>query len=77
MTCRFKKALFPLLFFVASTSYAGHAGEVEGLSIMPHELLIGLLSLAGLLLITIAALAWVVWHLRKVDRRLRILEGRR
>lgn len=77
MTCLIKPGLFALLLLIASTSYAGHAGEIETLSVMPHELLAGLLILAGLLLITIAALAWVVWHLGKLDRRLRALEERR
>ena len=78
MTCRFKSGLFALLLsLVASISYAGHAGEMESLSVLPHELLAGLVGLAGLLLITIAALAWVVWRLRKLDQRLRALEGGR
>jgi hypothetical protein len=77
MTCRFKSGLFVLLLIVASASYAGHAGEMESPSVMPHELMAGLVGLAGLLLITIAALVWIVWRLRKLDQRLRALEGGR
>ena len=66
-----------LLAFLASIAFAGHAGEMDGPGLMPHELMTGLVGLAGILLITIVGLTWVVWRLRGLDRRLRNLEGQR
>ena len=78
MTCRFNN-LTILLSFGALTSpaFAGHAGEMDNPGLMPHELLAGLVGLAGMLLLTILVLTWVVWRLRGLERRLRELEGER
>ena len=56
---------------------AGHAGEMDTPGVMPHVLVAGLVGLAAILLFTILSLAWVVWRLRGLDRRLRELEESR
>jgi hypothetical protein len=78
MTCRFSS--LPILLSsgaLTSPAFAGHAGEMDSPGLMPHELLAGLVGLAGMLLLTILALTWVVWRLRGLERRLRELEGER
>jgi len=45
--------------------------------LMPHELVASLVGLAAVLLFTVLSLAWVVWRLRRLDRRLRDLEESR
>jgi len=77
-TCRFNglQLAVPLLLS-ASPVFAGHAGEVESQSLLPHELLIGLVGLAGLVLFALLALAWVIRRVRGLDRRLQDLEGGR
>ena len=92
MTCRFESLRTPgracliltpfrlmavPMLFVARLAYAGHAGEMESPALFPHELLVGLVGLAVILLFTVLALTWVVWRLRGLDRRLRDLEGDR
>jgi len=75
MTCRFNS--LPLLLAsgaLPSPAFAGHAGQMDSPGFMSHELLAGLIGLAGMLLLTILALAWVVWRLRGLERRLRGLE---
>ena len=75
MRCRFRP--FPTavaLLFMGAPGHAGHAGEMDSPGLMPHELLAGLVGLAGMLLLTILALTWVVWRLRGLERRLRELE---
>ncbi len=74
MTCRFDSFV---ILFMASPVFAGHAGEMEGPGVMPHELMVSLVWLAAILLVTILALAWVSWRLRRLDRRLRELEENR
>lgn len=78
-TCRFKllllaAAVFPL---TAPPTHAGHAGEMDGPGLMPHELLIGLIGLAGVVLLALFVLAWVLWRVRGIERRVRNLEGER
>ncbi len=75
MTCRFSSPMILIsLGALTSPAFAGHAGEMDSPGLMPHELLAGLVGLAGILLLTILALAWVVWRLRGLERRLRGLE---
>ena len=62
---------------LSSIAFAGHAGETGAPGLMPHELVVSLLGLAAILLFTILSLAWVVWRLRGLDRRLRELEESR
>ena len=62
---------------LASPAFAGHAGEMDAPGVMPHELMAGLVGLAAILLLAILTLAWVVWRLRGLDRRLRELEETR
>lgn len=75
MRCRFR-SLTILISSGALTSpvLAGHAGEMDSPGLMPHELLAGLVGLAGMLLLTIFALTWVIRRLRGLERRLRELE---
>jgi len=63
--------------YISFTAFAGHAGELDGSGVMPHELLAGLVVLAGMLLLAILVLAWVVWRLSRLDQRLRALEEKR
>ena len=75
MTCRFSSlAILISSGAFISPAFAGHAGEMDSPGLMPHELLAGLVGLAGMLLLTILALTWVVWRLRGLERRLRELE---
>ena len=66
-----------MLLLAATRAYAGHAGEMDNPGLMPHELVTGLVGLAAILLLAILALAWVIWRLRGLDRRLRELEESR
>ena len=75
--CRIRGLLVPLLLLATTRAYAGHAGEMGAPGLMPHELLASLVGLAAILLFTILSLAWVVWRLRGLDRRLRELEESR
>lgn len=71
-TCR--TSGLAIIFSVwASPALAGHAGESGG-GLLPHELWLGLVVLAGLLLCALMALGWVIARLRRLDRRLRDLE---
>jgi hypothetical protein len=75
MTCRFNSLTILIASgALPSPAFAGHAGEMDSPGLMPHELLAGLVGLAGMLLLTILALTWVVWRLRGLERRLRGLE---
>ncbi len=76
-TCRIRGLLVALLLLATTRAYAGHAGEMGAPGLMPHELVASLLGLAAILLFTILSLAWVVWRLRGLDRRLRELEESR
>ena len=66
-----------LVHYLSSLAFAGHAGEMENPGapvVLPFEMWLGVMGIALLLLI---AIAWVVgnaFRLRKIDRRLRILE---
>jgi len=68
-----------LVHHLTSLAFAGHAGEMENPGtpvVLPFEMWLGVMGIALLLLI---AIAWVVGNalrLRKIDRRLRILEGK-
>ncbi len=77
MTCRSKWQLAGLLLLAPGNAYAGHAGELDTPGVMPHELVAGLVGLAAILLLAVLALAWVIWRLRGLDRRLRELEENR
>ena len=77
-TCRINRLLPALpVPFTASPAWAGHAGETGGPGLMPHELLIGLIGLAGVVLLALFILAWVLWRVRGIERRMRDLEGGR
>ncbi len=76
-TCRIRGLLVALLLLATTRAYAGHAGEMGAPGLMPHELVASLLGLAAILLFTILSLAWVVWRLRGLERRLRELEESR
>jgi len=76
-TCRIRGLLVALLLLATTRAYAVHAGEMGAPGLMPHELVASLLGLAAILLFTILSLAWVVWRLRGLDRRLRELEESR
>ena len=76
-TCRIRGLLVALLLLATTRAYAGHAGEMGAPGLMPHELVASLLGLAVILLFTILSLAWVVWRLRGLERRLRELEESR
>ena len=75
--CPIRRLLVALLLLATTRAYAGHAGEMGTPGLMPHELVASLLGLAAILLFTILSLAWVVWRLRGLDRRLRELEESR
>ncbi len=77
MTCRSKWQLAGLLLLAPGNAYAGHAGELDTPGVMPHELVAGVVGLAAILLLAVLALAWVIWRLRGLDRRLRELEENR
>ena len=65
--------------YVSSLAFAGHAGEMDNPGtpvVLPFEMWLGLMGLALLLLIAIAWLVGNAFRLRKIDRRLRVLEGR-
>ena len=66
-----------LVRYLSLQAFAGHAGEMENPAtpvVLPFEMWLGVMGIALLLLV---AIAWVVGNalrLRKIDRRLRILE---
>jgi hypothetical protein len=66
-----------LVHYLGSLAVAGHAGEMENPGtpvVLPFEMWLGVMGIALLLLM---AIAWIVGNalrLRKIDRRLRILE---
>ena len=55
-------------------AYAGHAGDMGGPLMMPHELAGGLLIIALLIFAVLILLGIVIWKLLKLERRLRALE---
>ena len=66
-----------LVHYLSSLAFAGHAGEMENPGtpvVLPFELWLGVMGLALLLLMAIAWIAGNAFRLRKIDRRLRILE---
>jgi hypothetical protein len=68
-----------LLPFVGSAAFAGHSEEIGAPNmpvILPYEFFIGIVGLAALMVITILWLAGNAWRLRKIDQRLRLLEGK-
>ena len=65
--------------YLSSLAFAGHAGEMENPGspvVLPFEMWLGLMGIALLLVIAIAWLLGNAFWLRKIDRRLRILEGK-
>ncbi len=59
-----------------ATAYAGHAGELSGQAMMPHELL-GLVAVLTLLVLSLAVLTILtIRRLRRVERRVAALEQR-
>ncbi|MEP6601625.1 MAG: hypothetical protein ABJB49_07405 [Nitrospirota bacterium] len=68
-----------LVHYPSLQAFAGHAGAMENPGtpvVLPFEMWLGVMGIALLLLV---AIAWVVGNalrLRKIDRRLRILEGK-
>ena len=66
-----------LVHYLSSLAVAGHAGEMENPGtpiVLPFEMWLGVMGIALLL---VMAIAWSVGNalrLRKIDRRLRILE---
>ena len=65
--------------YVSSLAFAGHAGEMDNPGtpvVLPFEMWLGLMGLTLLLLIAIAWLVGNAFRLRRIDRRLRVLEGR-
>jgi uncharacterized membrane protein required for colicin V production len=68
-----------LVSFVASLALAGHSEEVGAPNmpvILPYELFMGIIGVAALMLIALVWLAGNAWRLRKLDQRLRVLEGK-
>jgi len=64
---------------VNSLAFAGHAGEMDNPGspvVLPFEMWLGVMGLALLLLIAIAWLVGNAFRLRRIDRRLRVLEGK-
>jgi hypothetical protein len=65
--------------YVNSLAFAGHAGEMDNPGspvVLPFEMWLGVMGLALLLLIAIAWLVGNAFQLRRIDRRLRVLEGK-
>ena len=75
--CRIRVLPVIPLLLATTRAYAGHAGEMDVSGLMPHELVASLVGLAVIVLLAVLALAWVVWRLRGIDRRLRELEESR
>lgn len=68
-----------LAHYLCSLAFAGHAGEMENPGspvVLPFEMWLGLMGIALLLVIAIAWLLGNAFWLRKIDRRLRTLEGK-
>ena len=66
-----------LVHYLSSLAVAGHAGEMENPGtpvVLPFEMWLGVMGIALLLLMAIAWIAGNALRLRKIDRRLRILE---
>nr|ALS88950.1 protein of function (DUF2518) [uncultured bacterium] len=66
-----------LVRYLSSLAVAGHAGEMENPGtpvVLPFEMWLGVMGIALLLLMAIAWIAGNAFRLRKIDRRLRILE---
>ena len=66
-----------LVHYLSSLAVAGHAGEMENPGtpvVLPFEMWLGVMGIALLLLMAIAWIAGNAFRLRKIDRRLRILE---
>ena len=65
--------------YVSSLAFSGHAGEMDNPGspvVLPFEMWLGLMGVALLLLIAIAWLVGNAFRLRRIDRRLRVLEGK-
>jgi hypothetical protein len=65
--------------YLHSLAFAGHAGEMDHPGspvVLPFELWLGVMGLALLLLVAIAWLVGNAFRLRRIDRRLRVLEGK-
>jgi hypothetical protein len=65
--------------YVDSLAFAGHAGEMDHPGspvVLPFEMWLGVMGLALLLLFVIAWLVANAFQLRRIDRRLRVLEGK-
>ena len=63
---------------IASLALAGHAGDMENPGapvVLPFEMWLGMMGVAVLLLIAIGWLVGNAVRLRKIDRRLQVLEG--
>jgi hypothetical protein len=68
-----------LAHYLSSLAFAGHAGEMENPGtpvVLPFEMWLGLMGIALLLVIAIGWLLGNAFWLRKIDRRLRTLEGK-
>ena len=66
-----------LVHYLSSLAFAGHAGEMENPGtpvVLPFEMWLVVMGIALLLLMAIAWIAGNALRLRKIDRRLRILE---
>jgi len=66
-----------LVHYLSSLAVAGHAGEMENPGtpvVLPFEMWLGVMGIGLLLLMAIAWIAGNALRLRKIDRRLRILE---
>jgi hypothetical protein len=61
-------------------AFAGHGGDMDNPGspvVLPFEIWLGVMGIALLLLLAIAWLVGNAFRLRKIDRRLRILEGKK
>ena len=65
---------------MALPAFAGHAGEMDNPGspvVLPLEMWLGVMAVALLVLVAIGWLIGNAVRLRKIDRRLRILEQKR
>lgn len=66
--------------YVNSLAFAGHGGDMihpGSPVVLPFEMWLGVMGIALLLLLAIAWLIGNAFILRKIDRRLRMLEGKK
>ena len=66
--------------YVNSLAFAGHGGDMDHPGspvVLPFEMWLGVMGIALLLLLAIAWLIGNAFILRKIDRRLRMLEGKK